>query len=73
MYGYSEEEYRELSDLYMVLNNLQDAQTHLNLTKQYIGRVNDGTFSDRLGRIAKNLDQLLMDIGEVILTKESKE
>ena len=68
---YTEEEYMELRKLNEAIMHLQEAQSQL--TKAMF-RINDyKSFSERRDRIAKDLDQLVMDMGEVYLAKESKE
>lgn len=68
---YTEEEYMELRKLNEAIVHLQVAQSQLTMA---MFRMNDyKSFTERRDRIAKDLDQLIMDMGEVYLTKESKE
>ena len=71
MCKYTEEEYEELRKLNEAIMHLQVAQSQLTMA---MFRMNDyKLFSERRDRIAKDLDQLIMDMGEVYLKKESKE
>ena len=71
MCKYSEKEYEELRKLNEAIIHLQMAQSQLT---RAMFRMNDyKSFEERRERIAKDLDQLIMDMGEVYLTKESKE
>ena len=68
---YTEEEYMELRKLNEAIMRLQTAQSQLTMA---MFRMNDyKSFSERRDKIAKDLDQLIMDMGEVYLAKESKE
>lgn len=68
---YTEEEYTALLRLNEAILHLEDAQSQL--TKAMF-RMNDyKSFTERRDKIAKDLDQLIMDMGEVYLLKESKE
>ena len=61
----------ELRKLNEAIMHLQVAQSQLTMA---MFRMNDyKLFSERRDRIAKDLDQLIMDMGEVYLLKESKE
>ena len=71
MVTYTEEEYMELRKLNEAIMHLQVAQSQLTMA---MFRMNDyKSFSERRDKIAKDLDQLITDMGEVYLTKESKE
>ena len=71
MVTYTEEEYEELRKLNEAIMHLQVAQSQLTMA---MFRMNDyKSFSERRDKIAKDLDQLITDMGEVYLTKESKE
>ena len=71
MVTYTEEEYEELRKLNEAIMHLQVAQSQLTIA---MFRMNDyKSFSERRDKIAKDLDQLITDMGEVYLTKESKE
>lgn len=71
MNGYTEEEYTALLRLNEAILHLQEAQSQL--TKAMFRMNEHKSFSDRRDRIAKDLDQLIMDMGEVYQAKETKE
>lgn len=62
----------------MELTKLNEAIIHLQMAQSQLTRamfrMNDyKSFEERRYRIAKDLDQLITDMGEVYLKKESKE